>query len=428
MDNDTTDDQSVQAELANIVYVDSEATHFKKDMGWLSIVAASFDCMATWNTFPSTLLVSFVYGRPAATVWGILLVGLIFIPISITLCELVSAYPTIGGQYHWVGILAPPKHRRIISYICGSISWFSWVTLAAASMGSLGNYMIALISWYDPDYVIKKWHVFLIFQFTNLLSFVVNAFGIIFSLFACITILIAILVSQKEKQSSEFVWTTLTNNTGWPSEIAFLITLSGPTVMYCPIDGVVHLVEDTKKPRVVIPRAIMSALVLSFVSATAFGIATTYCISNFDTALASRIGFPAFEIWRQAMNSNAWAVAFMVFLLVMVPAGTFTTAQIVSRMTWSFANDKALLFSDRLSSVSPKTRVPLMALTFNAFLIFLIGCLYLISSTAFIAILNISVVLQQITLAFPSAMLIYRRRDPKYLPKDRPFKVPNAIG
>lgn len=114
MDNDTTDDQSVQAELANIVYVDSEATHFKKDMGWLSIVAASFDCMATWNTFPSTLLVSFVYGGPAATVWGILLVGLIFIPISITLCELVSAYPTIGGQYHWAGILAPPKQRRII--------------------------------------------------------------------------------------------------------------------------------------------------------------------------------------------------------------------------------------------------------------------------------------------------------------------------
>ncbi|KAH7009906.1 hypothetical protein EDB80DRAFT_415288 [Ilyonectria destructans] len=118
----------------------------------------------------------------------------------------------------------------------------------------------------------------------------------------------------------------------------------------------------------------------------------------------------------------------MVFLLVMVPAGTFTTAQIVSRMTWSFANDKALLFSDRLNSVSPKTRVHLMALTFNAFLLFLIGCLYLISSTAFIAILNILVVFQQITLAFLSAMLIYRRRDPKYLPKDRPFKAPNAIG
>lgn len=211
---------------------------------------------------------------------------------------------------------------------------------------------------------------------------VLNLFAlVIFSLFACITILIAILVGQKEKQSSEFVWTTLTNNTGWPSGIAFLITLSGPTVMYCPIDGVVHLVEDAKKPRVVVPRAIMSALALSFASATAFGIATTYCISDFDTALASRTGFPAFEIWRQAMNSNAWAVAFMVFLLVMVPAGTFTTAQIVCRMTWSFANDKALLFSDRLSSVSPKTRVPLMALTFNAFLIFLIGCLYLISST-----------------------------------------------
>lgn len=75
--------------------------------------------------------------------------------------------------------------------------------------------------------------------------------------------------------------------------------------MYCPIDGVVRLVEDTKKPRIVVPRAIISALVLSSVSATTFGIATTYCISDFDTALALRTGFPALEIWRQAMNSNA---------------------------------------------------------------------------------------------------------------------------
>jgi amino acid transporter len=151
--------------------------------------------------------------------------------------------------------------------------------------------------------------------------------------------------------------------------------------MYCPIDGVVHLVEDVKRPRIIVPRAILTALTLSFISATAFGIATTYCISDFETALMSRTGFPAFEIWRQAMNSDAWAVAFVVFLLVMVPASTLTTTQVVSRMTWSFANDQALLFSDFLKVVSPKLKVPLRALLFNAGLVFLIGCLYLISST-----------------------------------------------
>jgi hypothetical protein len=109
--------ESIRDGDTGMAYVDSEATHFKKEMGWLSIVAVSFDSMATWNTFPSTLLVSFVYGGPAATVWGIMLVGIIYIPIALTLCELVSAYPSIGGQYHWSSILAPPKYRRgIVSH------------------------------------------------------------------------------------------------------------------------------------------------------------------------------------------------------------------------------------------------------------------------------------------------------------------------
>lgn len=27
--------------------------------------------------------------------------------------------PTAGGQYHWVFLLAPPSHRRILSYVTG---------------------------------------------------------------------------------------------------------------------------------------------------------------------------------------------------------------------------------------------------------------------------------------------------------------------
>ncbi|KAL4961347.1 amino acid permease-domain-containing protein [Aspergillus stella-maris] len=366
-------------------------------MGWMSILAASFDCMATWNTFPSTLLISFVYGGPAATAWGIVVVGLIYIPIAITLCELVSAYPSVGGGglYHWAGILAPAKYRR--SYACGSLSWFSWVALTASGAGALGNFAQALIAWYDAAYVCSNFFSFLVNAYARSALSKIYKARFVFSLFACTTIFITILVGQKEKQTSSFVWTTLANNTGWPDGVAFLITLSGPTVMYCPIDGIVHLVEDTKGPRVTVPRAILMALALSFVSATAFGIATTYCISDFQTALDSR-------------------------------TGTLTTTQIVSRMTWSFANDHALPFSHYLSGVSEKRKVPLRALCFNAVLIFAIGCLYLISSTAFIAILNISVVFQQITLAFPSALLLYQRRNPQYLPRDAPFRVPNTLG
>lgn len=224
----------------------------------------------------------------------------------------------------------------------------------------------------------------------------------------------------------------------------FLISLGGPTVIFCAIDGVVHLVEDTKQPTKVVPRAVISSLVISVVITLAFAIGTMYCIGDFEAALGSITGFPIFEIWRQAMRSDAWAVAFMSFLLVMTTPACLPLVQIVSRMTWSLASDNGLFFSKWLKHVDEKRKVPIRALLFNTVIIFLIGILYLISFTgkhkpgtcfdsanmcvAYGAILSISVVFQQVTLAIPSALLIYRKRDPKYLPPNRPFQVPNAVG
>ncbi|KAK7425609.1 hypothetical protein QQZ08_007932 [Neonectria magnoliae] len=397
-----------------VEYVDPNVTHFKKEMGWFSILAAGFDSLATWVTFPSTLLVSFVYGGPYCTIWGLIATGVIFLPIAITICELVAVYPTVGGQYHWSAILAPRKyHREIVSlnpsvsqlvftappnseaqqsYACGYLSWFSWIALTAAGAGGLGNYVVALIKWKNPEYAVQKYQVFLIYQFGNIWNFIINAYcssalpkvykaGFVFSITSCVTIFIAVLAAQKKKNTSSFVWTDVNNITGWADGLQFIIALSGPTVMFCAIDGAVHLVEDTKRPAKVIPRTILVSLILSFTIAIGFSLAMLYCISDFEAALASPTGFPIFEIWRQAMGSDAWAVTFIVFLLIMVPVSVLPLVQIVSRMTWSLANDKGLLFSSYLSQVSERHKTPIPALAFNTTLVFLIGCLYLISNT-----------------------------------------------
>ncbi|OAL44418.1 hypothetical protein IQ07DRAFT_251236 [Pyrenochaeta sp. DS3sAY3a] len=367
------------------------------------------------------------------------MVSIIFFPIAITLSELVSVYPTVGGQYHWTGILAPTKYQRQFSYACGYLSWFSWLALAAAGCGGLPNYIVALIGWYHPTFVVKRWHVWIIYECTHLINFLVNAFassslstiykaGFALSTVACFTIFTATLASAKEKRSSSFVWTQVDNVSGWPNTIQFLISLSGPSVMFCAIDGVVHLAEDTKKPAKVVPKAILMSLTITVVISFAFALATLYCLKDFEAALNSPTKFPIFEIWRQAMDSDTWAVSFIMLLVVISFPVVLPLFQIVSRMTWSLAHDDGLLFSNWLKKVDEKKKIPFNALCFNSIIIFLIGCLYLISTTAFLAILTISVVLQQVTLAAPSAMLLYRRRNPRYLPTNRPFKVPNAIG
>ena len=52
-----------------------------------------------------------------------------------------------------------------------------------------------------------------------------------------------------------------------------------------------------------------------------------------------------------------------------------------SRITWSFARDEALVFSNSVKKIDRKQGVPLAALCFNAFWISAIGCIYLGSTT-----------------------------------------------
>jgi choline transport protein len=68
------------------------------------------------------------------------------------------------------------------------------------------------------------------------------------------------------------------------------------------------------------------------------------------------------------------------------------------------------------------------ALLLDAGLIFVCGCISLASSAAFNALVGVFSIMQIISFAIPAALLIYRRRSEKVLPRKRAFKVPEAVG
>lgn len=84
---------------------------FKKDMGWIGVLAAGYNLTNCWLVVAATMTVSLPYG-PMTTIWGIIVIMPIYLCIGLTLAELISAYPTTGGQYHWTSILAPAKINR----------------------------------------------------------------------------------------------------------------------------------------------------------------------------------------------------------------------------------------------------------------------------------------------------------------------------
>ena len=132
---------------------------------------------------------------------------------------------------------------------------------------------------------------------------------------------------------------------------------------------------------------------------------------------------PIYEIWVQATRSNVAPTVFICLLACIALFSLNGCQQTASRLTWAFARDNALVMSKYLGVINPRFQVPIYALCANSAVIFIIGCIYLASSTAFNALIGTGLVLQQVSFCFPAALLLYRRRSATYLPSTRSFKL-----
>lgn len=246
-------------------------------------------------------------------------------------------------------------------------------------------------------------------------------------------------------QSSEFVWTTFVNESGWIDGIAFLTGLINPTYMYAGIDGAIHLAEECKNAAVVVPWALVSTISIGFVTSFVFAIVLLYCTNDLEAVVSTATGYvhqdfgkvasaddpfsvPIYEIFRQSTRSDAAATVFLVSLTVMTLVALNGSHQTASRLTWSFARDNAIFGSQWLSKISPNQQVPIAALLFNFAIMFIIGCIYLGSTSAFNSFIGTGLILQHVTYAFPAALLIYRRRSSTWLPQTRYVRPPPVLG
>jgi choline transport protein len=112
--------------------------------------------------------------------------------------------------------------------------------------------------------------------------------------------------------------------------------------------------------------------------------------------------------------------------MILVGCGFFAMIgcqQTASRLTWSFARDNAIIGSCWLGQIHPRHGVPVWSLLANSAIVFIIGCIYLGSSTAFNAMISTGLILQQISYAMPTALLMYRGRSNQFLPRTRSFKL-----
>lgn len=99
------------------------------------------------------------------------------------------------------------------------------------------------------------------------------------------------LARSSPKQSSEFVWATFSNETGWSSRaIVFLTGLINPNYIFAGIDGAVHVAEEALNASRTVPYALFSTLIIGFVTSFTFVVAMAYSITSWDRVIETTTG------------------------------------------------------------------------------------------------------------------------------------------
>ena len=172
-----------------------------------------------------------------------------------------------------------------------------------------------------------------------------------------------------------------------------------------------------------VPFALMSTLSIGFITSFAFVIAMLYAMVDMDAVIGTPTEVPIYEIWLQATRSGAAATVFVCMLAIIAFFALNGCQQTASRLTWAFARDDALILSKYFNRIHTNLQVPVYALLANSSVVFIIGCIYLASTTAFNALIGTGLILQQVSFIFPAALLLYRRRSSTYLPANRRFRL-----
>ncbi|KAL1584719.1 hypothetical protein WHR41_06852 [Cladosporium halotolerans] len=409
----------------------------KRNFSFLSMLGLAFAILNSWTALSASLSLALPSGGSTSVLWGLVTAGICNLCLASSLAEFLSAYPTAGGQYHWVAVISWKSWVPILSWITGWINVFGWMALTATA-GLLGSQLIVgIIPLYMPSYVEERWHQFLIYIGYNLIAFVINAFGnsiiplvnktaITWSICGFAVISITVLAcAAPEFNSARLVFTDFRNETGWPDGIAWLLGLLQGGLGLTGFDAVAHMIEEIPNAAIEGPKIMIYCVAIGLTTGFIFLMCLLFVAGSLEDVINSPYG-PLGAIFYTATGNRAGTVCLTIFPLICLVFAAISIMTTSSRMTYAFARDGGLPFSKYFSRVHAKLDVPLEALSLTLLVVVVFGCIFLGSTSAFNAITSASVTALGVSYAIPVAINCMRGR--RMLPATRYFKLPEPFA
>ncbi|EXJ83862.1 hypothetical protein A1O1_07490 [Capronia coronata CBS 617.96] len=359
-----------EAQLAKLGY----EQELKRSFGLLGMVGFSFSIVTCWTALGGTLTVGITAGGPPVMVWSWVGICLLSLCVAYSFAEMCSAWPTAGGQYSWVAILAPPKYARGSAWVTGWFMCTGIVAMGAVNNFICSNFILGMANLNNPGYTIERWHDVLVTYLLAICAALVNIFlsrwlnqismfAVVWNLVSFFVVIITILACNDHKQSGSFVFSDFQNDTGFSSGgmavmIGLLQTLFG---MAC-YDAPAHMSEELREPAKQAPQAIVMSVWLGAVTGFVFLISAFFCIGDIQATADTPTGVPLIQIMYDSTGSIGGATALSCLITVIVLIASNSLMAEGGRALWAFARDHGLPFSGVLKQVNKRSQVPVYSI------------------------------------------------------------------
>ncbi|KAG5744666.1 hypothetical protein H9Q70_012633 [Fusarium xylarioides] len=427
----------------------------RRQYSLFSLISLCVCLMATWEALSSVVATALITGGAPCLFYNYLLSAVCSICIASSLGEIASIYPTAGGQYHWVAALSPTSIRSTASWVTGWVSIGGQVVLTSSAAFAAGLQMQALIIVNNDTYVPERWQGMLFYWLVLVYALVLNIWGGQTSsayqhgvgyvlpladdlseltalgaihIIGFVTIVVVLGV-MAPKNSASFVFTEVTNSSGWANDgVSWLVGLLSAVYPILGYDAACHLAEEMPHASRNVPLAMVGSVTINGLMGLVYCIIFLFSTGPLEKLLATPTGFPFMQIFLDATNSRAGCTVLSVIITCTAIAATVAGTTSTSRTLWAFARDKSTPFDKQLSKVDKRLQIPVYAVVVVIVLQMLLGLIYLGNTTAFNAILSMSIIGMYVSYAFPIIAMLFARKSIQTSNGFGPFKLGRIAG
>ncbi|HYN51965.1 MAG TPA: amino acid permease [Thermoleophilaceae bacterium] len=401
---------------------------FAAGVSYISILTGTFQLF----------YLGFAFGGPAYWwTWPMVFLGQVMVALSFA--ELAANFPVAGSIYNWA--------KRMGS---ATVAWLGgWMMLTASIV------TIAAVAVAYQVTLPQIWSGFQIYgdgsgkydgaanavilgtilvTFTTVINALgvklmarINSTGVFIELIAAV--LLIVLLAANITRGPDVLFETQGTGEGhdWGYFGAFLAaSLASAYVMY-GFDTASSLGEETKDPRRTAPIAIMRAVIASFVLGGLILLFAILSVSNINSPEIGVVtGGLQFVILDVLGNTIGKIFLICVAIAITVCALAVHTATI--RMAFAMARDNNLPAGERIATVHPKTKTPIVPAVITGVLAILILVLNIRQPQIFAVITSIAIIMIYIAYLLVTVPMLGKRLRGEWPPKDAKDKGYFTLG